>query len=285
MPAKIIWLASYPKSGNTWMRIFLTNYMRDRDAPADINSSMEGGPIASSRVWFDEWAGVEASSLPENIIERLRPEVYRCIARENEGILFLKAHDAWNLTDSREPLFPPEITAGVLYIVRNPLDLVASCAHHWGISLEKATDNLCDSSFVLARGGYALADQLTQRLGSWSDHVRSWLSQSTTPVSVTRYEDLLADPQSTFESVVKFCGLPFDPEKLSQAIAFSDISELKRQEQANGFRERPPTSKGVFFRRGQANSWRDELPPDLARRIVSVHGDMMQSLGYMCNGI
>lgn len=73
---KIIWLASYPKSGNTWMRALLTNYLCDGETPADINE-MDGGPIASSRVWFDEWVGVEASALSDNAIERLRPGVYR----------------------------------------------------------------------------------------------------------------------------------------------------------------------------------------------------------------
>src|SRR6185369_1295236 len=79
--AEIFWLASYPKSGNTWMRILLNNYRRNAPEPADINK-LEGGPIASARVWFDEWVGIEASALDDALIERLRPGVYRCMARE-----------------------------------------------------------------------------------------------------------------------------------------------------------------------------------------------------------
>ena len=67
--AKIVWLASYPKSGNTWMRVLLANYLRNADAPVDINA-LEGGPIASARVWFDEWVGIEASALDDATIER-----------------------------------------------------------------------------------------------------------------------------------------------------------------------------------------------------------------------
>ncbi len=89
----ITWLASYPKSGNTWFRTLLTNYQRNADAPADINQ-LDGGPIASARMWFDEWAGVEASLLSDVVVERLRPAVYRCLVRENPQPLFMKTHDA-----------------------------------------------------------------------------------------------------------------------------------------------------------------------------------------------
>ncbi len=74
---RIVWLASYPKSGNTWMRAFLSNYLADGDKPVDINSLDTGGPIASARTIFDEAVGVEASDLTQDEIERYRPRVYR----------------------------------------------------------------------------------------------------------------------------------------------------------------------------------------------------------------
>jgi aryl sulfotransferase len=70
MNSGIIWLASYPKSGNTWLRVFLTNYLRDGDQPADLND-LDGGPIASARLAFEEAVGVEASDLTQAEIERL----------------------------------------------------------------------------------------------------------------------------------------------------------------------------------------------------------------------
>ena len=137
---KIIWLASYPKSGNTWMRALLTNYLRDGEAPADINE-MDGGPIASARLWLDEWVGVEASALNDSAIERLRPDVYRCMARETPDTLYMKAHDAWSRTNRGDALFPADVTAGVVYILRNPLDVATSYSHHYGINIEKAVGN------------------------------------------------------------------------------------------------------------------------------------------------
>ena len=147
---KIIWLASYPKSGNTWMRTLLTNYLRDSDTPADINK-LDGGPIASARGWFDEWAGIEASALNDTVIERLRPDVYRCMAGESPDTLYMKVHDAWGRTDSGEALFPADVTGGVVYILRNPLDMARSCAHHWGLDIHKAVEDMCDTEFTTSR--------------------------------------------------------------------------------------------------------------------------------------
>jgi hypothetical protein len=277
---KIVWLASYPKSGNTWMRVLLANYMRDADSPVDINQ-LEGTPIASSRLWFDEWVGVEASSLDDAVIERLRPEVYRCLTRHVPQTLYMKAHDAWFLTDCGEPIFPPDVAAGVVYILRNPLDLAASCANHWGIPVEKAVENLCNPAHSLSRSVTGLADQLPQRLGSWTDHVLSWVERSGLPVCLVRFEDLRRAPERTFSRVVRFCGLPYDEARIRKAVLFSDFSEMRRQEEAAGFRERLVNAPGPFFRRGEVGSWRDELPEELAARLIAAHGGTMRRFGYV----
>lgn len=278
--AKIIWLASYPKSGNTWMRILLTNFQRNGDAPADINA-LSGGPIASARVWFDEWAGVEASALNDTVIERLRPDVYRCMAQEAPETLFMKVHDAWLRTDTGEALFPAEVTAGVIYILRNPLDLAASCANHWGVSINGAVENLCNPDFISSRSLGGPADQLRQRLGSWSDHVRGWLDDSGLPVLPVRYEDLRREPEAVFAKVIRFCGLPDDPARVKKAVAFSDFAELQKQEQTRGFRERSVVAAGPFFRRGQVDGWRNELSPELAQRLIKAHAEMMHRFNYL----
>lgn len=278
--ANIFWLASYPKSGNTWMRIFLNNYRREAVEPININK-LEGGPIASARIWFDEWVGIEASALDDATIERLRPDVYRCMAREEIEPLYMKVHDAWSLSDQNEGLFPAEITGGVVYILRNPLDMAASCAHHWGVCIEQAVSDLCNIEYTLARTIGGIGDQLRQKLGSWSKHVTSWIDDSGLPVHLVRYEDLRRDPLFFFGSVVHFCGMHFDAELVSRAVSFSDFSELQRQEKINDFRERPPKSTGAFFRKGEVGSWREELPEHLVRRLIDSHGEIMHRFGYL----
>jgi hypothetical protein len=277
----IIWLASYPKSGNTWLRVLLTNYVRSTDEPADINRLI-GGPGASARERFDHWVGVEASALDPNVVERLRPEVYRCLARDADETLFVKVHDAWVRLDTGEPMFPVDVTLGVVYIIRNPLDLAASCAHHWGTSIAAAVERLCDGSAAASAGRVSpgMPDQLRQRLGSWDEHVRSWVDDSGGPLHVVRYEDLSVDPCGFFGGVVKFCGLDYDEDLVKKAVAFSSFGELKRQEASAGFAERSWAAPGGFFRRGEVGSWRDELPGHLAERLTTAHHQTMQRFGY-----
>jgi aryl sulfotransferase len=273
----IVWLASYPKSGNTWLRVLLTNYLRDASEPADINQ-LFGAPIAGARRRFDEWVGVEGSALDANVVDRLRPEVYRCLARDADETLFVKVHDAWVRVDTGEPMFPADVTLGVVYIIRNPLDLAASCAHHWGRPITAAVETLCDGGGSPA--GRDLTGQFPQRLGSWGEHVRSWVDDSGAPLHVVRYEDLSVDPCGSFGGVVKFCGLDYDEKRVEKAVAFSSFGEMRRQEAAGGFQERSPAAPGGFFRRGETGSWHDELPVYLAERLAAAHHETMRRFGY-----
>jgi len=275
----IFWLVSYPKSGNTWLRALLTNYLRDADKPADINS-LDGGPIASARIWFDEWAGVEASTLDDTVVERLRPGVYRCIKRFEKETFYMKTHDAWKRTDRGEPLFPADVTSGVVYIVRNPLDLAASCANHWGVDLDIAVENLCAPTFSIANSIGGTSDQLRQFLGSWSHHVRSWLDESDLSPLVVRYEDMVYDTDWEFGGIVRFLGLPANSDRISKSVRFSRFDELRRQESTNGFRERP-LKTSTFFRCGCPGSWRRELTQDHVARLIDVHGETMRRFGYL----
>jgi len=97
MKSGIIWLASYPKSGNIWLWIFLTNLRRDGEEPVNINE-LDGGPIASARALFDEATGIESSDLTPEEIDRLRPGVYEQLATGANETLFLKVHDAYTYT-------------------------------------------------------------------------------------------------------------------------------------------------------------------------------------------
>jgi aryl sulfotransferase len=282
--SRIVWLASYPKSGNTWVRALVTNYRRHEQTPADINE-LEGGPIASARLGFDEWVGVEASALRANVVDRLRPEVYRRLASSAEAPLFLKVHDAWSRADNDEPISPADATLGVVYIVRNPLDLAMSLANHYGLMPEQAVRQLCDRDAKASDSAFGLRHQLRQRLGSWSEHVRSWVDESGLPVEIVRYEDLAADAVAALERVVRFSGLDRNrdgssPARLATAVAFSEFAELSRQERESGFKERPPAAR-TFFRRGRVDGWREELGPSLVRQLVDAHGPTMERFGYL----
>jgi hypothetical protein len=277
--ADIVWLASYPKSGNTWTRAFLTSYLGDADE-TDIND-LEGGPIASSRQIFDLAVGIEAACLLPEEVENLRPAAFRVQAREQGRRVFMKTHDAWTRTPAGEPLVPADVTHGVVYIVRNPLDVAVSAMHHFGLTTAAAVAMLCDEAHLLSHARGGLADQLPQRLLSWSSHVRSWVDASALPIYVIRYEDMLADPQTAFGGLVRFAGLDYNAERVAIAVGAASFETLQRQEQAAGFRERSARAAAPFFRSGQAGSWRNTLTQADIDTLLAAHGATMARFGYL----
>ncbi|MDJ0752147.1 MAG: sulfotransferase domain-containing protein [Ardenticatenaceae bacterium] len=277
--SKIVWLASFPKSGNTWVRIFLNNYVADGNEPVSINE-LDEGLHASSRILFDRLIGVPSSDLLPEEIDRYRPAMYKAWAAEVSQPLFVKIHDAWRKNADGQPLFPADTTLSVLYIVRNPLDIVPSLANHYGESIDTCIAWMQDEKFTLAQPDHRLKPQLHQLVSDWSGHAQSWLDCSGLPVRVIRYEDMLINPHETFYAIVQTAGLEVDADRLDKAIQFSTFANLKDQELAAGFQERLADS-GRFFNRGRFGGWRDQLTMEQAQRMIDVHRPMMHRFDYL----
>ena len=274
----IYWLASYPKSGNTWFRSFLYNLQQDGDAPADINE-LSTGSIASSRGWLDEVLGFDTAELDPDEVDRLRPAVYRWSLRDVE-VGYHKIHDAYAYTADGEPLVSREGTLGALYIVRNPLDVAPSAANHWSLSLDDTIGRMGQSSMALARSGKGQPSQVRQQLLTWSGHVLSWVDAPGLNHMVIRYEDMQVDPLTTFTQACRFLQLPTDQARIEKAIRFSHFKVLAQQEADKGFKERPGKSER-FFRHGQSGGWRDVLTAEQVQRVIADHGEVMQRFGYL----
>jgi hypothetical protein len=273
---RLVWLASYPKSGNTWVRIFLAAYLRGATAPVRLDETL-GDAIASDRQLFDDIVGVESSDLTPAEVEAHRPAVYRLLAEEADGLVVVKIHDAFRNV-AGEPLFP--VASGpVVYIVRNPLAVAASLAGHAGIAIDDAITRLCGDS-VLSRPQAGLDDQLPQRLLTWSDHVRSWVDDAAVDALVIRYEDLVSEPLTAFAALIRRIGLPLDGATLARAVRLSAFDTLRAQEATTGFRERPTTA-AAFFREGRIDGWRDVLTRAQIGRITTAHEVMMRRFGYL----
>lgn len=275
----IIWLASYPKSGNTWFRVFLTNLLRDGDEPANINE-LERTPIASARGLFDNAVGFEASDLTADEIDSLRPELYVHLAETSDEPLFMKIHDAYTLTPDNRPLIPWEATGGAFYFIRNPLDVAVSFAHHSGWDYATSIARMADDAFSFCDKPRKLHNQLRQKLLSWSRHVTSWIDTPPFSVWVMRYEDMKAKPLETFEQAVRFAGLPHTRDQIRKALVHSSFDVVQQQEETEGFQEKSRAS-ARFFRKGEIGSWRDELDEEQAQQLVKDHGDIMRRFGYL----
>jgi len=274
-----IWLASYPKSGNTWFRVFLSNLLGEQDRPADIND-LHSTPIASARGIFDDAVGIEASDLTPDEIDRLRPEVYEKLAADAEETLFMKVHDAYILVDGKTPLFPKSATKGAIYIIRNPLDVAVSFAHHSAWNYDRSISEMADEKAAFCSKTKRLHNQLRQKLLTWSGHVLSWTEQTAFPVCVLRYEDMKESPAETFGRAVRFADLDHTDEQIEKALSMSTFEELKRQEGEKGFHEKSPASE-MFFRKGEVGSWREELTDVQAERIIRDHRAVMERFGYV----
>jgi hypothetical protein len=276
---RFVWLASYPKSGNTWFRAFLSNFLHDGDEPLSLDRLIDCGP-ASARGPFDAAVGYPSGEMKPDEIELLRPEVYRHQARNATGRLYWKAHDAYTLLRDGRPLFPPEATDCALYFVRNPLDVCVSFAHHAGGEFDRVIARMGDPAACFGATDRAQTHQLRQRLLTWSGHVLSWRAPPGVRVKVIRFEDMKQRPDETFADAVRFLGLPDDARRTRKAIAFSAFAELSRQERQSGFAEKTAAAS-AFFRQGETGSWRKELSRAQAQRLITDHAEVMRQMGYL----
>jgi len=274
----IYWLASYPKSGNTWLRVLLTNYLRNAEEPASINDlDFSGAGFMSEH--FDERLGVDSADLTPRQINHYRPLVYEQMAAETLAPLFLKVHDAFELNDEGQPVFSKRATAGAIYLIRNPLDLAVSYAHHSDKSTDEVIRMMGHDDAMLVGPGTA-GGQLPQKMRSWSGHVCSWVDAPGLNVRVFRYEDMIRTTVDVFTEIVRFAKLEVDETRVRKAVEFSRFERLRAQEAAQGFRERQPTAYS-FFRRGKAGTWREVLSDRQVSRIIKRHRTVMRRFGYL----
>ena len=166
-----------------------------------------------------------------------------------------------------------------MYLVRNPLDVAVSFAHHGATSIDSTIRNMGNPSYEFANSSHRIDLQLRQRLLTWSGHVSSWVDADAIRTLVVRYEDLVADTGRELTRVLEFAGLEVDAARTEKAVEFSRFDVLQQQESEHGFREKLPKSES-FFRSGRTDSWQGVLNADQAERIRADHGVMMERLGY-----
>jgi len=289
---RTIWLASYPKSGNTWLRILIANLAAKDGQPIDINNLPVSGGIASARGPFDHLLLIDSGLLSHDEIDSLRPRVYEELARgaaddeyeaaaPQPAVRYVKVHDAYTLTPLGEPLLGgARGAAGAVVMVRDPRDVAPSLASHRNIGIDEAIAFMNDRDAVFAAKTTRQDSQLRQKLRGWSGHVASWLDQTDIPVHLVRYEDLRIDTAGALRQALQFAGQTATDDEIRRAVTFADFSQLRQQEAEKGFKETPRRSAARFFRRGEAGAWREELTPEQAARIEADHAPMMQRLGY-----
>ncbi len=257
---RIIWLASFQKSGNTWLRALLGNYLAPKGQRLGINQLNRFTTGDLRRDFFDRAAGGRFAGTTVEDSIAIRARVQRLIAESKSGHHFVKTHSKI-ATYSNAPLINPEVTAAAIYVLRNPFDVVPSFARHAGKPIDDMITAMTDPN-----AAYRSADGIFEVLGRWDDHVESWLSAPGLPCHLMRYEDILADTESAMHRLLDFLRIPVQRGQMRRAIRASSFSEMKRQERQQGFTERPANMQ-AFFVTGTSGGWRKALSAAQVARI------------------
>ncbi len=275
----IIWIASYPKSGNTWVRAFLHNLFRDPESPFDINkmdaltaneAALPNFTASDKRPW-QEWT-------PDDVAA-MRPAVQKKLSERQQHMMFCKTHMSV-LQVRGHPTINMSVTAGAVYIVRNPLDIVSSLADHQGLTIPKTIEMMNLDNYETP----TTQTMAGEPWGSWSQNVESWTGRANPALHVMGYETMLADPLKVFSGLAQFLRLDTTPKRIERAVENSSFSVLRALEERDGFRERTMAQRR-FFRTGKSGSWRGELTDDEARAVVAAHRKQMERFSYVPDGL
>lgn len=272
---KIVWVASYPKSGNTWVRAFLSNLLLPGASPASINSLSEVCDNESNKRFYRKYAAEFDIGDPDTAA-RLRCRVQQEIAHSSGRDVFLKTHNYYGAFNGYA-LQDASVSAAAIYIVRNPLDLVLSLSHYYRLGIDAAIDFIANEDTTLEES----ESNVTCFISSWSLNVSSWteVPADDPRYCIVRYEDLLARPLKHFRRIAALVGVR-DMKRIRNAVHASGFEVLKRQETRAGFVENPNQERS-FFRAGRQDQWRDRLTADQVSRVVVANRTMMEKFRYV----
>ena len=268
---QMIFIASYPKSGSTWLRCFLDAYFMNE---VDINELLstitdDFGPA------YDMGDGKMIAEYNFEIQQFLRPMallrlVKQYLSTDKSIPFFVKTHNA-NLLINGYEMIPATLTKSVIFIVRDPRDVLPSFSKHMGVDMDKGVEWMQDKFRML--GGSTKASDF---ISSWKDHTNSWLNPCAHNVKYFRYEDMISDPISTFTKMLEHAGINPDRERVIEALELVKLSKLKKQEEKEGFSEHSKHAKGQFF--GVKHK---KITPKQSHILEKECGRIMKKLGYI----
>lgn len=271
----IVWIASYPKSGNTWVRNLLANLFWQRDdgpiSPNEIGRKMPGDTRPDM---YEQVAGKPVREMTDQEVVETRAGVQKLFT-EMGRTHFVKTHSAYCREGDHYHIVP-QYTEGAIYVVRDPRDVALSVMNHFGKTAEESVAMLNQR---LAALGKDHEDRPWSRLFDWSSHVKTWAVGLGPKCCLLRYEDLHTKPEVVMSQVCKWGGLSFSPKQIRTAIEYSSFDRLKKAESEDGFREASKRADR-FFHTGRAERWRTELDTALIAKIEEKHRPLMAELEY-----
>jgi len=270
MNKKIIWLASYPKCGNTYLRCFLSHYIYDQYK----NFSFENLKRIS------RFESKETFSLVKKYLTDEDRYILYCLKVQKDLIqklpqkkLIFKTHHFFGSIDGHQ-FTSEKYTLLFIYILRDPREVLVSYARHSGITIDEMIKLMTHDQKII-RSGF-------QTLVNWGQNYRSWKSFTNVPSYFVKFEDLISNPIETFESIVffisRYTNIPFDKKKIKAVTKLITFNKLQALEKKIGFDEAHHSN---FFRSGKINTWKDILNKDQIKIIEDSFKKEMEDLGYI----
>ena len=281
-----VWLASYPKSGNTLLRSMLAAYFFSEDGVYNFDLNKNIRQFPSSKLF--ERMGIDITDENEVIKNYIKAQES---INQKEKLQFLKTHSYLFNIDNK-PFTNLNNTLGVIYIVRDPRNVVTSYAHHSGTSPESAARSMIELYKYKGDLTSNSAERVTLYMGTWSGNYNSWKSlKDPGRYLLIKYEDLINNKDLTFRKVIKFLcrlkGIKFkiDQTKFRNVIESTEFKKMQKLEQEKGFKEAKTNSetgeKIPFFNLGAKNDWKKILDPDIKTKIEINFKKEMKELGYL----
>ena len=277
----IIWLASYPKSGNTLLRSILVSYFYSNDGLLKFEDLYKITQFPLSEQFMP--LGIDIDNDKEVFKNFINAQ--KLINKEKGKIRFFKTHSSLcrvhnhNFTDLHN-------TLGAIYIVRDPRNVVTSVAHHYNLSIDEATETMIDKNRYMQK----TKRNLRVFIGSWNFSYNSWKNlKDQKKYLLIRYEDLITKKKTVLLKVFKFLSLlgmnfELDMIKLNKVIKNTEFEKMKIKEQNEIFSEAVTDKDGKrknFFNLGPKNDWRRLLDKKNIDKIENSFEKEMKELGYI----
>ena len=279
--SKIIWISSYPKSGNTWMRYFIANYFFNNIRINDPNIIKKIKAFPNTEILRKISSKDEIIDNPYDI-SKYWIKSQELIKIANGNICFLKNHNA--LANIKNHPFTNEThSLSCIYIIRDPRDVVVSYAKYKNMNYDRAIKDICCKELLYTLSKKHVFPRV-DILGSWKYHFLSWKNgMNKMPKIFVKYEDLINDSYGNFYKVIDFLskilGFKINTEQIEFSIKCSSFKNLKKFENKMGFFENE--SKSDFFRSGKVGNWKNELSISQIKHIETEFKSEMKLLGYL----
>ena len=279
----IIWIASYPKSGNTWLRSIISALVYSKDGIFTFDKLKKIEQFPEKKFFKD---------LVKNFgdFDEIKNNWIAAQDKINldEKIKFFKTHQG-NFKIGNDHFTNNQNTQAVIYIVRDPRNLVTSISNHYSLSLNEACKFL--TSPELRGNGKSWEekkDGIYNFLGKWNEHYKSW-TNNTKNLLLLRYEDLITEPKKELEKLIfflnKYVNFETSDIKINKILESTSFKNLKKMEQEGSFMEnviKKETGSNVnFFNLGPKNIWQNSLDKKIIKKIEDDFKDEMKEIGYL----